>query len=201
MRFCLGRVIFVPNSSPPHKKAYEVTPAEHRYRMAALATASHPHFETSRIEIDRSGPSYSVDTMRAFRDEFGPDAKLYFITGVDALIELLTWRQPDLLVELCELIAVTRPGYPSERLTGALDERMLHHIQLLKIPGVAISSTELRERVASGRSLRYLTPISVIRYIEEHYLYGNERAVKLEGGAWSNGQSSRRGLLHGERQL
>jgi nicotinate-nucleotide adenylyltransferase len=171
VRFSLDRVVFVPNGHPPHKKPYVVTPAERRYEMVVLATASNPSFETSRIEIDRPGPSYSVDTVRAFRGQFGAGAKLYFVTGVDALIEIGTWHEPAKLLELCELIAVTRPGYMAERLRAALAPEVLARTHLLDIPRVDVSSTELRERSAAGQPLRYLTPEPVVRYIEARGLY------------------------------
>ncbi|MGD0110753.1 MAG: nicotinate-nucleotide adenylyltransferase [Armatimonadota bacterium] len=170
-RFSLDRVIFVPNGDPPHKKSYAVTPAERRYEMVELATASNPFFETSRIEIDRPGPSYSVDTVRAFREQFGAGSELYFITGVDALTEIATWHEPERLLELCELIAVTRPGYEAEQLRAALTPQMLARTHLLDIPRVDVSSTELRERAAAGQPLRYLTPEPVVRYIEARGLY------------------------------
>ena len=172
VRFGLGRVIFVPNGDPPHKKSYSVSPAERRYEMVVLATASNAHFETSRIEVDRPGRSYSVDTVRALRLEFGQDSRLFFITGVDAILELPTWHQPEQLVEMCELVAVTRPGYQPERLRGSLSQRVLARTHVLDIPQVAISSTELRQRAASGLPLRYLTPEPVVRYIEARRLYG-----------------------------
>jgi nicotinate-nucleotide adenylyltransferase len=170
-RFSLDRVIFVPNGDPPHKKSYAVTSAEQRYEMVVLATAPNPFFETSRMEIDRSGPSYSVDTVRAFREQLGAEAALYFITGLDALIEIVTWHEPGKLLELCELIAVTRPGYEAERLQAALTSDMLARTHVLGIPRVDVSSTELRERAAAGRPLRYLTPEPVVRYIGARGLY------------------------------
>lgn len=180
VRFRMERVIFVPNGDPPHKKAYEVTGAERRYEMVVLATASNPHFEASRIEIDRTGPSYTVDTMWALREKYGLETPLYFITGVDAVLELMTWHEPEHLVELCEVIAVTRPGYHADRLSGALSPSLASHTHLLRIPGVAISSTELRERPASGESLRYLTPMPVVQYIATHRLYGADGTARGE---------------------
>jgi len=174
VRFDLARVIFVPNGRPPHKKDYPVTPAERRYEMVVLATASNPAFEASRMEIDRPGPSYAVDTVRALRADAGPDAALYFITGADAILEILTWRQPEKLAEECEFIAVTRPGCDINRLEHELSERLLARTHVLRVPGVDISSTELRKRAGAGGSLRYLTQESVARYIEAHRLYSGE---------------------------
>jgi len=171
VQFLLDRVIFVPNGDPPHKKSYALTPAEHRYEMVVLATASNPHFETSRVEVDRPGLSYSVDTVRGFREQSGAGVKLYFITGADALTELATWHQPDTLLELCELIAVTRPGYSAGTVSGPLARAPLDRVHLVSTMGVAISSTELRQRAAAGKSLRYLTPEPVVRYIEKRGLY------------------------------
>jgi len=171
LRFALKRVIFVPNGEPPHKKDYPVTPAEHRYQMAVLATASNPAFETSRIEIVRPGPSYAVETVQQLRQQLDSQAKLYFITGADAVLEILTWRSADRLIQSCEFIAVTRPGYDLRRLQEMLSPDLLAHIHRLEVPGVHISSTELRRRAAAGESLRYLTPLPVVRYIAAHRLY------------------------------
>ena len=171
VQFLLDRVIFVPNGDPPHKKSYAVTAAEQRYEMVVLATASNPYFETSRTEIDRPGPSYSVDTMRAFREQLGADAKLYFITGVDALIEIATWHEPEKLFALCEVIAVTRPGYSADMVHEPPAKEPLDRVHLLPVTGVAVSSTQLRHRAAWGRSIRYLTPEPVVRYIVAQGLY------------------------------
>ena len=176
VRFGLGRVVFVANGEPPHKKGYPVTPAERRHEMVVLATASNPHFEASRIEVDRPGPSYAVDTLRALRAELGPGVKLYFITGVDAIAEIATWREPERLGELCEFIAVSRPGSGREALEG-LAGRLVGRVHLLEIPGVAVSSTEVRRRAGAGESLRYLTPPAVARYIARCELYRNRGVV------------------------
>jgi nicotinate-nucleotide adenylyltransferase len=181
VRFGLGRVIFVPNRVPPHKKDYEVTAAEHRYAMVVLATAENPHFETSRIELERPGPSYTVDTMREFRRQLGEEGWLYFITGADAMLETLTWRQPEELAALCEFIAVARPGYDLARLSGTLSAEIMARVHGLDIPGVEVSSTELRRRAAAGESLRYLTPTAVARYIEMNRLYAAAKAADKTG--------------------
>ena len=173
-RFGLSPVIFVPNGQPPHKKDYPVTAPERRYEMVVLATASNPAFQASRIEIDRPGPSYAVDTLRALRSQLGSDTRFYFITGADAILEILTWRSPERLAESCQFIAVTRPGYDLSRLQKALSPNLLAPVHQLDVPGVHISSTDLRRRVASGGSLRYLTPHAVTRYIAAHRLYSDE---------------------------
>jgi nicotinate-nucleotide adenylyltransferase len=170
-RFGLSRVIFVPCGVPPHKKPYEVTPAEHRYAMTVLATASNPHFVVSRVEIERPGPSYAVDTVKIFRQQFGERAELFFITGLDAVLEILTWKSHDELIRLCRFIAVTRPGYDAVKLRERLPSDYLERIDLLAIPGMDISSTMIRERVRKGEPIRYLTPEAVCDYIAKHGLY------------------------------
>jgi nicotinate-nucleotide adenylyltransferase len=182
LRFGLARVVFVPNGRPPHKKDYRVTAAERRYEMAFLATAGNPGFETSRIELDREGPSYAVDTVAAFRRRFGARARLYFITGADAMLEYTTWREPQQLAGMCEFIAAMRPGYDARHLADALGEDLMERCRVLRIPGVDISSTELRRRAASGESLRYFTPPAVAQYIKQHRLYADPDAGGLAAG-------------------
>ncbi len=170
-RFGLSQVIFVPCGTPPHKKTYEVTPAEHRYAMTVLATASNQYFAVSRVEIDRPGPSYAVDTVKIFRHQFGERSELFFITGIDAVLEILTWKSHDELIQLCRFIAVTRPGYDAQKLREKLPPSYLTKIDLLVIPGLDISSTMIRERVRKGEPIRYLTPDAVCDYIVKHGLY------------------------------
>ncbi len=170
-RFDLKLVFFVPCGIPPHKKPQEITPAEHRYVMTVLATASNPFFHVSRIEIDRPGPSYAVDTVRLFRQEWGEKTELFFITGLDAVLEILTWRNHEELVQLCQFIAVTRPGYDANRLREVLPPAYLERIHLLSIPGIDISSTLIRQRVRRNEPIRYLTPDPVCDYIAKHGLY------------------------------
>jgi nicotinate-nucleotide adenylyltransferase len=176
--FGLARVIFVPNGVPPHKKQYQVTPAQWRYEMVVLATASNPAFETSRVELDRPGPSYAVDTVQAFRMELGAEAGIYFITGADAMLEILTWREPRRLAEMCEFVAAMRPGYDLRRVEEALGPELRERVRWLELPGVDISSTELRRRAGAGESLRYLTAQAVARYIEAKGLY-REQGIGL----------------------
>jgi len=170
LRFRLGRVIFMPNHQPPHKKDYPVTPAEHRYGMVVLATASNPHFFASRLELDRPGPSYAIDTLRALA-ACEQTRELYFITGADAILQILTWRRPEELAELCSFIAVTRPGYDLAEMQRRVGAKLMARVHPLAAPGVEISSTQLRERAARGQSLRYLTPAPVATYIAKHGLY------------------------------
>lgn len=174
----LERVLFVPSARPPHKLDYSVSAPELRVEMVRLAIADNPHFELSTVDLDRPGFSYSVDTIALLQQRLGPRAKLYFILGEDALADLPTWHQPEKLLEACELIAVNRPGYHSfslrlleRQLPGV--ERRVHQV---RIPELAIWSTELRARVASGLPIRYLVPDSVHKFIYEHGLYLNPEA-------------------------
>ncbi|MCS7253334.1 MAG: nicotinate-nucleotide adenylyltransferase [Armatimonadota bacterium] len=176
-RFNLDKVIFVPCGVPVHKKPYEVTHAEHRYVMVLLAIAGNPYFEVSRIEIERQGPSYAIDTVRAFKQLYGDGVTLYFITGADAVLEILTWKDADKLVELCRFIAVTRPGYDLSRLREKLGERYANAIDVLPIPGMDISSTGIRQRARNGEPIRYMVPEAVYDYIMRHRLY-SDKAVK-----------------------
>ena len=140
--------------------------------MSLLATASNREFSCSRVEIDRPGPSFTIDTLRHFRQEYPDLDALYFITGADAILEILTWHESERLVDECLFIAVTRPGFVLERLREIVaDSRFLQHVSFLPIPGLEISSTDLRRRVRSGRSIKYLTPEPVEDYIRRQNLY------------------------------
>ena len=169
--FALDRVVFVPNGWPAHKKVYAVSSPEDRYAMTLLATASNPDLSCSRLEIERPGPSYTIDTLRAFRQMYPDLDALSFITGADAVLEILTWHEYDKLAQECRFIAVTRPGFVLERLAEIADQEFLNHVSFLPIPGLEISSTDLRRRVREGRSLKYLTPEPVEAYIRQQGLY------------------------------
>ncbi|MDR7415304.1 MAG: nicotinate-nucleotide adenylyltransferase [Armatimonadota bacterium] len=171
----LDLVIFIPNRCPPHKDPSEVTDPEHRYLMTVLATATHPYFRVSREEIDRPGPSYTVDTIRAFRNRY-PQDDLYYITGADAIGQILRgeWHQTEELLRMCEFIGASRPGYSIDRdlwQSSDIAREYRHRIHLLEIPALAISSTEIRRRVQEGRTIRYLVPEGVEQYILKHGLY------------------------------
>jgi nicotinate-nucleotide adenylyltransferase len=170
-RFGLGRVIFVPCGEPPHKQGKECTPAEHRYIMCALAVASNPHFEICRVEIERPGPSYTIDTLRHFRARLEPGAELFFITGADAILEVMTWREADAVLREARCIAVARPGHDLSRLAAALGPERAAAIEVLDQPTLDVSSTDIRQRVATGRPIRYLTPTPVVQYIVKEALY------------------------------
>ena len=171
LRFGLDEVVFVPCGTPPIEKHYDVTPAEDRCAMVLLATCANPHFSVSRVELERNGPSYTIDTIHHFKEEYGPDASLFFITGADAVLDILNWRRNGELIEECQLIAATRPGYDLSRLEERLGPRHAERIEVLEIPGIEISSTAIREQIRSGKPARHLTPDSVWRYIDELGLY------------------------------
>jgi nicotinate-nucleotide adenylyltransferase len=159
--FRLDRVLFVP-AGAPWQKGQEVTPASERLAMTVLATQDNPAFDVSRVEIDREGPTYTIDTLRALRTQ-QPDADLFFITGADAIGAILTWKDPDEALDLATFVAVSRPGHDLHD----LDPR----VKVLEIPALAISSTDIRRRVREGRPIRYLVPDQVAAYIEERGLY------------------------------
>ena len=169
--FALDEVVFVPNGRPAHKKAYLVSSPEERYTMTQLATESNPCFSASRMEIDRPGPSYTIDTLREFHRLYPKLNALYFITGADAVLEILTWHEYTQLASECWFIAVTRPGFDLERLTKIADAAFLDRVHFLPIPGLEISSTDIRRRVREGRSIKYLTPEPVEAFIQQQGLY------------------------------
>ncbi|WIB27442.1 nicotinate-nucleotide adenylyltransferase [Curtobacterium sp. MCSS17_015] len=161
--FDLDEVVFVPTGQP-YMKA-DVTDAEHRYLMTVIATASNPMFTVSRVDIDRPGPTYTVDTLRDLREQ-RPDAQLVFISGADAVQQILDWKDHDGLWDLAHFVAVTRPGHALS-ITG-LPER---DVSVLEVPALAISSTDCRDRVRSGFPVWYLVPDGVVQYISKHHLY------------------------------
>jgi nicotinate-nucleotide adenylyltransferase len=159
----LDQVIFVTSARPPHKTPQ--APAEARYEMVLLATVEDPRFQPSRLELDRPGPSYTVETLEQVR-ALAPNAELFFITGADAFAEAAHWHQAERLFELATLVAVTRPGYPPR-----MAPPFRHRAHLLEIPGFQISSTEIRLRLSQGRTVRYLVPPAVEAYLVRHQLY------------------------------
>jgi len=171
--FNLDKVIFVPNYQPPHKLSLPITDPEHRYAMVLLSIYTNPYFEVSRIEIERDGPSYAIDTVREFGKLY-PDGEIYFITGADAIAEILSWKQGEEILKLCKFIAVTRPGYD----IGKVREKLCfldNSVEFLKITEINISSTEIRKRVREGKPIRYLVLDTVENYIYKHNLYAGGR--------------------------
>ncbi|EAX48087.1 nicotinate (nicotinamide) nucleotide adenylyltransferase [Thermosinus carboxydivorans Nor1] len=173
IEFGLDKVLFIPAANPPHKQHAQVTPAIHRYIMTVMATYSNPSFFVSPIELERPGPSYTIDTVRALIDQYGEKSDFYFITGADAIADLPTWKDIDELLGLCHFVAATRPGCISMidaviRRFGAKGRQRIHR---LATPELEISSTDIRERVKLGRSIKYIVPESVEQYILKEGLY------------------------------
>lgn len=167
-RFDLDEVIFVPTGNPTFKQHQQVTPAEHRYLMTVIATASNPRFTVSRVDIDRPGLTYTVDTLRDLREQ-RPDDDLFFITGADAVAQMLTWKDAQELWSMATFVAVTRPGHPLS-VEGIPPDR----VNILEIPAMAISSSDCRARARAGLPVWYLVPDGVVQYIAKHGLYPRE---------------------------
>ena len=163
--FSLDEVAFVPSGQPWQKAGRLVSPAEHRYLMTVIATASNPGFWVSRVDIDRPGPTYTIDTLRDLAAQH-PDAELFFITGADALEQIVSWKDADELFELAHFVGVTRPGYVLSD-----DHLPRDAVSLVEVPAMAISSSACRERVLAGRPVWYLVPDGVVQYIGKHRLY------------------------------
>jgi nicotinate-nucleotide adenylyltransferase len=165
-RFLLDEVVFVPTGQPWQKAAVEVSTAEDRYLMTVIATASNPRFHVSRADIDRGGPTYTVDTLRDLKTQYGPKVELFFITGADALDKILSWKDSDLLFELAHFVGVTRPGF-----TLSAEHLPPDSVSLVQVPAMAISSTDCRARVNGGLPVWYLVPDGVVQYINKRGLY------------------------------
>jgi len=166
--FDLDEVVFVPSGEPWQKATRDVTSAEHRYLMTVIATASNPRFTVSRVDIDRGGPTYTIDTLRDLSTAM-PGADLFFITGADALADIFTWRDATELFSLAHFVGCTRPGYGMDEssLEGIPGDRLT----ILEIPALTISSTNCRDRTAIGEPVWYLVPDGVVQYIAKHRLY------------------------------
>jgi nicotinate-nucleotide adenylyltransferase len=165
-RFHLDEVVFVPTGEPWQKSDTPVSPAEDRYLMTVIATASNPGFTVSRVDIDRDGPTYTIDTLHDLREQYGATVELFFITGADALAQILGWHRSEELLDIAHFVGVTRPGhhlsdpgFPAGRVT------------LIEVPALAISSTECRDRVRAGEPVWYLVPDGVVQYISKRRLY------------------------------
>ena len=171
----LDEVIFIPAGAPAQKR--ESTPSEYRYLMTVLATAANPFFSVSRLEIDREGPTYTVETLRAMRG-VRPGDRLFFITGADAILNILTWKDAQECLELAEFVAATRPGYDLRKLE---EQDIRRWVEILDIPALAISSTDLRERFAEDRPVRYLVPREVEEFARKHGLYGARNPSPMRG--------------------
>ncbi|BDV30737.1 putative nicotinate-nucleotide adenylyltransferase [Microbacterium terricola] len=161
--FDLDEVVFVPTGQPWQKE--KVSLGEHRYLMTVIATASNPRFTVSRVDIDRTGPTYTIDTLRDLKSQ-RPDADLFFISGADAVAQILSWRDHDELWDLAHFVAVSRPGHVLNT-----DGLPTDDVSQLEIPALAISSTDCRDRVRRGHPVWYLVPDGVVQYIAKHHLY------------------------------
>lgn len=165
--FKFDKVIFIPSARPPHKDNNEVLDAQHRYMMTLLAVEANPHFEISRIELDRPGRSYSIETVRELKLEYGQDTELYWIIGADSILDMCIWKDVDELLDICNFVAINRPGYNLSK----TDPRFLKKVQLFKVTDVDISASEIRQRVEQGKTIKYLVPPDVENYIYENGLY------------------------------
>ncbi|PKM75823.1 MAG: nicotinic acid mononucleotide adenylyltransferase [Firmicutes bacterium HGW-Firmicutes-15] len=175
----LDRVLFVPAARPPHKDLNEVLDSQHRFEMVKMAVQDNPDFAASALELKREGLSYTVETIASYQQEF-PGAKIFFIIGVDALLLINTWKDVERLATLCNFIVVTRPGYhlrheeePFREIPAAIWEKIL----LVPIPGLYISSSDIRQRVAKGQTIKYLLPPAIEEYILKNDLYTEEEAA------------------------
>lgn len=164
----LDQVWFLPAPIPPHKPNRSITDAIHRLNMVELAIENHPHFHVSRVEFEREGRSYTIDTMRALNERY-PEHRFFFIVGADMVQDLPNWHQIEQLMKCVTFIGLDRPGYERPRLEGALARRVTY----VTMPLIDIAATEVRERIRAGQSIRYLVPDRVRYYIEEHRLYGS----------------------------
>ncbi|MCG7596210.1 nicotinate-nucleotide adenylyltransferase [Mycobacterium sp. PSTR-4-N] len=170
--FSLDEVVFVPTGQPWQKRSRTVTPAEDRYLMTVVATASNPMFSVSRVDIDRGGPTYTKDTLRDLH-ALNPDADLYFITGADALASILSWQNWEEMFSIARFVGVSRPGYEldGKHISAAMAELPDDALHLVEVPALAISSTDCRERAEASRPIWYLVPDGVVQYVAKRHLY------------------------------
>lgn len=173
-RFNVDKVLFVPAGMPAHKNNNEVTNNEHRYLMTVLATITNCMFEASRIEIDRPGRTYTIDTINELRNICGQEVKLYFITGADAIHQIFTWKDAEKLITMCDFVAVTRPGYKKNILFKEINDIRKNYeskVHFVEVPALDISSSDIRRRVKNNMPIKYLLPETVENYIMKHNLF------------------------------
>lgn len=174
----LDEVVFVPTGRPWQKSGTEISSAEDRYLMTVLATAANPRFQVSRVDVDRPGPTYAIDTLRDLRTTYGPAVEFFFIVGADTLESVLSWRDVEKVLSMATFVAVNRPGYDAS--AGHLkDLAVVRHIEM---PQVGISGSDCRARVAAGLPIRYLVPEDVVRYIELRGLYRPAQRPSTDSG-------------------
>lgn len=172
---CLDKVLFIPSGQPPHKPDTEVIDAEYRFEMVRSAVSSNRFFEASRVEIDRTGYTYTINTLTALREIYGQKAGLFFIIGADVIPELTTWKNFNSVFKLCEFAAVLRPGYGRNKIESDIEQLRQGYglkIHMIDAPLVDISSSDIRERCSAGKSIKYRVPERVEEYIIEKGLYG-----------------------------
>lgn len=177
-KFKLNKIVFIPAGMPPHKKSLNIADVEHRFNMTDSAVKSNAFFEVSRIEIDREGFTYTVDTLDMLKERYGDNTDLFFIIGADIIFDLLTWKQPKKLFEICNFVAVLRPGYDTQVFEKQIEYLRTEHcakIHVLEAPMIEISSTLIREKISKSNSIKYLLPEDVESYIYKNKLY-------IEGG-------------------
>lgn len=167
--FKLNEVLFVPSGKPPHKDNNEIASPRHRWMMTLLATATNDYFSTSSIEIERKGESYTYDTIVSLKKIYGEKTECYFITGADAIAQISTWHKVENLPSLAKFIAASRPGYKLDM--EKIEPSFRKSTYLIEIPALAISSTEIRKRVKEGKTIKYLVPEVVEKYIYKNNLY------------------------------
>lgn len=176
----LEQVIFVPAAIPPHKRHRMLTSEAERLAMTRLAVQDHPHFSVSDLEIQRGGISYTVETLRWFREAY-PEHRLYFIIGGDTVPDIVSWKSPEELMKLAYFVVGGRPGYTYEGMNQTFYQRYIERIVFLEMPGVGISSTEIRQRVRKGKTIQYQLPPAVEAFIHEHHLYRESHPIGDEG--------------------
>jgi len=168
--FKFHKLIFIPNARPPHKNKRRVIDPQHRYMMTYLAIKDNPHFEISRIELDRPGRSYSIETIKEFKRIYEPNTEFYWIVGADSILEMNIWKDIDELLTLCNFIAISRPGYDLNK----ADPRYLNKVTFFKVTAIDISASEIRKRVKNEQSIRYFVPPKVEDYIYKNGLYKDD---------------------------
>ena len=180
--FELDEVVFVPTGQPWQKHHRYVTPAEDRYLMTVIATASNPRFSVTRVDIDRAGPTYTKDTLRDLH-ALNPDADLYFITGADALASILSWQNWEEMFSVAKFVGVSRPGYEldGKHIAAAMRELPADALSLVEVPALAISSTDCRKRAEENRPIWYLVPDGVVQYVAKRQLYAAQPIVTKDG--------------------
>lgn len=173
----LDIVAFMPAGKPAFKQNKEVSSEEDRYAMTLLATSDNPHFVATRFEVDRPGVTYTAETLRDLRALYPKNVEFYFITGADAITEIVSWKDADIIADLAHLVAATRPGYDLSKAEEIISSSEYDFdVHYLEVPALSISSTDLRSRMSNSQSLRYLTPDPVIGYAKKHGLYGSHRS-------------------------